>query len=44
MFSLLFQVVQCYNKGYDGVDVQWECKAEMNSQYEFGEVNFLQLT
>ncbi|EJW77444.1 hypothetical protein WUBG_11653, partial [Wuchereria bancrofti] len=23
------RVVQCYNRGYDGVDVQWECKAEM---------------
>ncbi|KAL3995357.1 hypothetical protein ACH3XW_25485 [Acanthocheilonema viteae] len=32
------RVVQCYNKGYDGIDVQWECKAEMSDQYEFGEI------
>ncbi|CAG9534394.1 unnamed protein product [Cercopithifilaria johnstoni] len=32
------RVVQCYNKGHDGVDVQWECKAEMSDQYEFGEI------
>uniref|UniRef100_A0AAF5RWC3 Store-operated calcium entry-associated regulatory factor n=1 Tax=Wuchereria bancrofti TaxID=6293 RepID=A0AAF5RWC3_WUCBA len=32
------RVVQCYNRGYDGVDVQWECKAEMGDQYEFGEI------
>merc|ERR550539_103090 len=22
------QVVQCYNRGFDGVDVQWECKSD----------------
>ncbi|VDK82099.1 unnamed protein product [Litomosoides sigmodontis] len=32
------RVVQCYNRGYDGDDVQWECKAEMSDQYEFGEI------
>ncbi|VDK88522.1 unnamed protein product, partial [Onchocerca ochengi] len=32
------RVVQCYNRGYDGNDVQWECKAEMSDQYEFGEI------
>uniref|UniRef100_A0A0R3S3Z8 Store-operated calcium entry-associated regulatory factor n=1 Tax=Elaeophora elaphi TaxID=1147741 RepID=A0A0R3S3Z8_9BILA len=32
------RVVQCYNRGYDGIDVQWECKAEMSDQYEFGEI------
>ncbi|EDO48173.1 predicted protein, partial [Nematostella vectensis] len=32
------QVVQCYNRGSDGYDVQWECKADMESQYRFGEI------
>ncbi|CAD5215863.1 unnamed protein product [Bursaphelenchus xylophilus] len=32
------KVVQCYNRGFDGVDVQWECKAEMPDQYEFGKI------
>ncbi|PFX20863.1 Store-operated calcium entry-associated regulatory factor [Stylophora pistillata] len=31
-------VVQCYNRGSDGYDVQWECKTDMDSQYKFGEV------
>ncbi|KAL9950927.1 hypothetical protein ACROYT_G043500 [Oculina patagonica] len=30
--------VQCYNRGSDGYDVQWECKADMDSQYRFGEI------
>ncbi|VDP18079.1 unnamed protein product [Onchocerca flexuosa] len=34
------RVVQCYNRGYDGNDVQWECKAEMSDQYEFGELKY----
>jgi len=33
-----FKVVQCYNRGFDGRDVQWECKAEMTSDYQFGKV------
>ncbi|VDM95408.1 unnamed protein product [Thelazia callipaeda] len=37
------KVVQCYNRGYDGFDVQWECKAEMSDQYEFGEAIFQSL-
>ncbi|RMX40133.1 hypothetical protein pdam_00002234 [Pocillopora damicornis] len=31
-------VVQCYNRGSDGYDVQWECKTDMDSQYKFGEI------
>ncbi|KAF2352476.1 Store-operated calcium entry-associated regulatory factor, partial [Trinorchestia longiramus] len=23
-------VVQCLNKGFDGIDVQWECKTDMD--------------
>lgn len=32
------QVVQCYNKGGDGYDVQWECKTDMDNAYRFGKV------
>ncbi|XP_064477475.1 store-operated calcium entry-associated regulatory factor-like [Ornithodoros turicata] len=31
-------VVQCYNRGTDGSDVQWECKAEMSKAQRFGTV------
>ncbi|KAH6927989.1 hypothetical protein HPB50_010292 [Hyalomma asiaticum] len=34
-------VVQCYNRGTDGVDVQWECKAAMKRSQKFG---FIQVT
>ena len=33
------QVVQCYNRGSDGVDIQWECKADMDNLYRFGEID-----
>ncbi|VDN55287.1 unnamed protein product [Dracunculus medinensis] len=29
-------VIQCYNRGFDGADMQWECKAEMDEAYQFG--------
>lgn len=32
------QVVQCYNRGSDGYDVQWECKTDMDNAYRFGTV------
>uniref|UniRef100_UPI0037E7F011 store-operated calcium entry-associated regulatory factor n=1 Tax=Semicossyphus pulcher TaxID=241346 RepID=UPI0037E7F011 len=32
------EVVQCQNKGWDGVDVQWECRTDMDSAYRFGRV------
>lgn len=32
------QVVQCYNRGSDGYDVQWECKTEMEKAYRFGQL------
>lgn len=32
------EVVQCQNKGWDGVDVQWECKTDMDNSYRFGRV------
>jgi len=31
-------VVQCYNKGSDGLEIQWECKTEMPMEYKFGKV------
>lgn len=30
------ETVQCYNRGFDGNDIQWECKADMPSNYKFG--------
>ncbi|VDD91122.1 unnamed protein product [Enterobius vermicularis] len=32
------RVVQCYNRGLDGHDVQWECKAELPKDVEFGRI------
>merc|ERR1719201_315877 len=31
------QVIQCKNAGFDGIDVQWECKADLDSSVRFGE-------
>nr|XP_019939439.1 PREDICTED: store-operated calcium entry-associated regulatory factor [Paralichthys olivaceus] len=31
-------VVQCQNRGWDGVDVQWECKTDMDHAYRFGRI------
>nr|CAH8864006.1 unnamed protein product [Trichobilharzia regenti] len=33
------KVVQCYNRGFDGRDVQWECKAELDKEVTFGPIN-----
>ncbi|KFU99648.1 Store-operated calcium entry-associated regulatory factor, partial [Tauraco erythrolophus] len=32
------EVVQCYNKGWDGYDVQWQCKADLENTYRFGQM------
>lgn len=32
------QTVQCINQGSDGHDVQWECKADMDNAYRFGNI------
>ncbi|KAM5193544.1 store-operated calcium entry-associated regulatory factor [Mantella aurantiaca] len=32
------QAVQCHNRGWDGIDVQWECKVDMDNAYQFGKV------
>uniref|UniRef100_A0A1I8AWQ9 Store-operated calcium entry-associated regulatory factor n=1 Tax=Steinernema glaseri TaxID=37863 RepID=A0A1I8AWQ9_9BILA len=31
--------VQCYNRGSDGIDVQWECTADMPKKYKFGQIS-----
>ena len=31
-------VVQCYNKGSDGIDINWECKADLDKSVRFGEL------
>lgn len=33
------EVVQCYNRGSDGIDVQWECKTDMDNEYRFGKIS-----
>ncbi|KAK3879850.1 hypothetical protein Pcinc_015614 [Petrolisthes cinctipes] len=32
------RVVQCYNRGWDGSEVQWECTTDMDNAYRFGEI------
>ncbi|XP_010707986.1 store-operated calcium entry-associated regulatory factor isoform X2 [Meleagris gallopavo] len=32
------EVVQCYNKGWDGYDVQWQCKADLENTLRFGQI------
>ncbi|KAG5845466.1 hypothetical protein ANANG_G00139420 [Anguilla anguilla] len=36
--SFVPDVVQCQNKGWDGIDVQWECKTDMDNAYRFGRI------
>nr|F7C1E2.2 RecName: Full=Store-operated calcium entry-associated regulatory factor; Short=SARAF; Short=SOCE-associated regulatory factor; AltName: Full=Transmembrane protein 66; Flags: Precursor [Xenopus tropicalis] len=36
--TMVPQVVQCHNRGWDGFDVQWECKVDMDNSYRFGKV------
>jgi len=33
------QTVQCTNKGSNGIDYQWECKADMSDSYKFGKID-----
>lgn len=35
----LYKVVQCYNRGSDGDDVQWECKTDIDNAYRFGKIS-----
>jgi len=36
--TFVFETAQCYNRGTDGFDVQWECKTNMDSTYRFGKI------
>lgn len=29
--------IQCTNKGWDGLDAQWECRADLDNAFRFGE-------
>lgn len=31
--------VQCYNRGSDGHDIQWECQAELDNRVKFGTID-----
>eukprot|EP01095_Lingulamoeba_sp_RSL-Kostka_P016702 TRINITY_DN826_c0_g1_i2.p1 TRINITY_DN826_c0_g1~~TRINITY_DN826_c0_g1_i2.p1 ORF type:complete len:267 (-),score=88.74 TRINITY_DN826_c0_g1_i2:535-1314(-) len=33
------ETLQCYNKGFDGSDFQWECKGDMSDDYKFGQLS-----
>ncbi|XP_046405912.1 store-operated calcium entry-associated regulatory factor-like [Ischnura elegans] len=33
------RTVRCINEGWDGLSVQWECKADMPDVYEFGTIS-----
>lgn len=35
------QTVQCYNRGWDGNDIQWECKSNLDNRYSFGQLEVL---
>jgi hypothetical protein len=39
VYLFLYQVVQCYNRGWNGDDIQWECKTDMDNAYRFGEIS-----
>ncbi|VDO52748.1 unnamed protein product [Haemonchus placei] len=32
------RAAQCFKEGFDGVDYQWRCVADMPADYEFGEI------
>uniref|UniRef100_A0A8C3TN89 Store-operated calcium entry-associated regulatory factor n=1 Tax=Catharus ustulatus TaxID=91951 RepID=A0A8C3TN89_CATUS len=32
------EVVQCYSKGWDGYDVQWQCRADLENAFRFGQM------
>lgn len=37
--KFLPQVVQCYNRGFNGEDIQWECKADLNANLRFNKID-----
>lgn len=38
MCKTLPQTIQCYNRGSDGVDIQWECKADLDQNLRFNKI------
>ncbi|PIO56671.1 hypothetical protein TELCIR_21929, partial [Teladorsagia circumcincta] len=32
------RAAQCFKQGFDGVDYQWRCVADMPAEFEFGQV------
>ena len=32
-------VVQCFNKGTDGLTINWQCQASMDSRFKLGKLN-----
>lgn len=38
-YAFIPQHVQCYNRGSDGYDIQWECKTNMDTKYRFGKID-----
>lgn len=37
-YTHLPSIVNCYNLGWDGKTVQWECRAELDTNYKFGTI------
>ncbi len=38
-YRFLPKVVQCYNRGSDGISIQWECKADLDNSVKFGKID-----
>ncbi|ESO08194.1 hypothetical protein HELRODRAFT_98295 [Helobdella robusta] len=36
--TVTLDTVQCYNRGFDGNDYNWECKADMPKHFKFGKM------
>jgi len=41
MESYNINVIQCYNVGFDGYDVNWKCEAQLKSDIKLGQVDVL---
>ena len=37
-FSYVPKIVQCVNKGSDGMTTQWQCQADLDNAVQFGEI------
>lgn len=38
-YAFVPQHVQCYNRGSDGYNIQWECKTDEMNKYRFGKID-----